>query len=130
MQLSDAIDLNSRFTQAEAYAIDDEDGQLNLLEVNLRFNTLKEQKLNVSLYQNRPNPFKENTVIGFVLPEATNATLSVYDVSGKLLKEVFADFEKGYNEVSLDGSDLSGGLLYYQLVSSNYSLSKKMLKMD
>ena len=36
----------------------------------------------MQLLQNRPNPFSDRTAIGFVLPEACEAQLRVFDVSG------------------------------------------------
>jgi hypothetical protein len=37
------------------------------------------------LYQNQPNPFVNKTLIGFHLPEATEATLTIFDETGRML---------------------------------------------
>ncbi len=124
-QLSEALAVNSRFTKAEAYDVNTENGQLNLLNVTLRFDDALSTKF--TLMQNTPNPFSDNTVIGFVLPEATSATLTVFDVSGKQLKLINGDYEAGYNEVSLDRGDLAEGMLYYKLETTNNTATKKML---
>ena len=130
VQLSEALEINSRFTAAEAYAQHENDDQVSLLNVGLRFNDSAVEEFEFLLKQNTPNPFRNETVIGFVLPEATNARLSVYDVSGKLLQQIEGDYAAGYNEVSLDRSNLSEGLLYYRLDTPDHSASMKMLLLN
>ena len=81
-----------------------------------------------ALQQNRPNPFKQSTVIGFSLPTAANVTLTFYDVSGKQLKQINGDFVKGYNEVSLNRNELqANGVVYYELVTATHTATKRML---
>ncbi len=121
-QLSEALDVSSIYTTAEAY-----NAKLDLMEVDLRFDgsTLV---ADFDLQQNRPNPFKQSTVIGFSLPAASNATLTFYDVSGKVLKQVNGDFNKGYNEVSINRNELqTTGLVYYELVTPTHTATKRML---
>ncbi|MFT4761920.1 MAG: endo-1,4-beta-xylanase, partial [Saprospiraceae bacterium] len=75
-----------------------------------------------------PNPFREMTTIGFHLPEATNATLTIFDVTGKTLKTIAADYDKGYHQIDISKSDLSQiGVLYYRLETSSQTATKKML---
>jgi len=123
-QLSEVLSIASRYTKAEAYSKSSE-----LMDVNLEFNTesgLIEAK-QFALYQNQPNPFKDATVISFQLPEATTATLTIYDVSGKLLKVIDGEFAKGYNEINIDRSEIStSGVLYYQLDTPTHTATKKM----
>ncbi|MBK8493404.1 MAG: T9SS type A sorting domain-containing protein [Saprospirales bacterium] len=83
-----------------------------------------------ALYQNVPNPFKGETVIGFTLPEASTATLTVMDVSGKVLVTVAGEYAKGYNEVRLGSGErffATTGVLYYQLDTPTHSATKKMV---
>jgi hypothetical protein len=83
------------------------------------------------LYQNEPNPFRDVTIIGFNLPEASRATLKVYDVTGKVVKVVRGDFAKGYNSINLDRTDIQGnGMLYYQLDTPTDSATKRMILID
>jgi hypothetical protein len=80
------------------------------------------------LYQNQPNPFMNRTTIGFHLPEANRATLSIFDESGRLLHSQTGDFAKGYNSVLLDRSMLkTNGLLYYKLETADNSATRKMI---
>src|SRR5699024_6064516 len=91
VQLRDALSLSSRVAPVEAYAAD------GLKDVSLRFDGGDDNGF--ALYQNTPNPYAGQTVIGFNLPEASKATLSVYDVTGKMLKVVEGEYDQGYNEV-------------------------------
>ena len=84
---------------------------------------------NFVLYQNRPNPFEGYTVIGFELPEATEARLIIYDVTGKVLQEVKGEYVKGYNEVQITPEQLPAtGVLFYQLDTERYTATKRMIR--
>ncbi|MFT6705877.1 MAG: hypothetical protein ACJATF_000701, partial [Flavobacteriales bacterium] len=100
---------------------------LELMDVILRFETDRFVTTDFRLYQNMPNPFKEETVIGFELPESTKGTLSIYDASGRILKQIDGDFVKGYNSINLSKDALSPGLLYYKLITPNATATKKMI---
>ncbi len=120
-QLSDILDLNSSVTRAEAYV----GSNLDIVKVNL---TNRNGDVNYALYQNEPNPFSNNTVVGFELPEAGSATLTVLDVTGKVLKVIAGDYVQGYNELELSKSDFgSAGVYYYQLDSGDFTATKKMI---
>ncbi len=80
------------------------------------------------LEQNRPNPFRQETTIGFVLPEAMQATLTVYDVTGRVLRSFTGDYAKGYQTVELHKSNLGGhSILYYRLETRDFSATRKMI---
>ncbi|WP_236980705.1 T9SS type A sorting domain-containing protein, partial [Membranihabitans maritimus] len=83
------------------------------------------------LHQNRPNPFDGYTVIGFDLPEDTDARLTIYDVTGKVLKEFEGEYKKGYNEVQVAQHELPiTGVMYYQLDTDKYTATKRMVKVE
>ena len=80
------------------------------------------------LEQNRPNPFRNETVVGFVLPQSMQAIITVHDVTGRVLREVKGSFAKGYNTVQFRKSDLGiSGILYYRLQAGNYTATRKMV---
>jgi subtilisin-like proprotein convertase family protein len=128
-QLSQALSLNSRVTPAEAYRGSD----LDQSSVSLVFRTdagVVESNV-IELYQNEPNPFDNETVIGFNLPEGGNAVISVYDVTGKVLKVIDSEFAKGFNTIKLNKSELgASGVLYYQLESGDFNATKKMIILE
>jgi hypothetical protein len=118
-RLSDAMYVNSSITRAEAYVGGNETG------VELRFVGSESE---FALYQNIPNPFEGRTVIGFNLPEAGAATMTIYDVTGKVLRVIDGEFAKGYNQIDLMRTDVNAsGVVYYQLTSGEYSATKKMI---
>jgi hypothetical protein len=113
--------MNSVVTTAEAY-----NSNLEVTDLNLEFT--EQLGKEVVLMQNRPNPFTESTIITFVLPEDGPATLTVYDISGRLLKKVNGNFNAGNNNIELRAEELeSTGVLYYQLESGAYKATKKMI---
>jgi hypothetical protein len=121
--LSEVLYINSRFTKAEAY-----DAGLNFLNVSLRFNSSKENNNTFVLYDNKPNPFKELTTIGFNLPRAGEARIQIYDLSGRMVYRISQSYPAGYNEVGIAQSNLSSdGVYYYQLITSGFEKTKKML---
>jgi hypothetical protein len=57
--------------------------------------------------------------------------LSIYDVSGKLLKEINGEYSQGMNVESISRSDLQGaGMLYYKLSTANETATKRMILLD
>ncbi len=81
--------------------------------------------LGVQLLQNRPNPFTGSTTVGFVLTEAGDAQLRVFDAAGKLLAERKGYYPAGkHAEVfNLEGAS---GVLWYELTTTQGVLAKKM----
>jgi hypothetical protein len=122
--LSEVLNLNSRYTAAEAY----KGGEV--LNVGLNFNAAK-ASANYELYQNTPNPFTGETVIGFNLPIEGEATLTIQDVTGRTLKVIKAQYAKGYHQVSLKSKELTAtGVLTYTLKAADYTLTKKMIVVE
>ncbi len=130
--LSEVLYLSSRLTATEAYQ--ENDNSVDLMDIALEYEDATgevQQASRFELYQNKPNPFKDETVISFRLPEAGTVRLKVYDLSGKVLTMVTTSFEAGYNEVSIDKSDLDGsGVLYYELSTANHTAVQKMIVID
>ncbi len=85
----------------------------------------------MQLFQNQPNPFSDETSISFYLPQGGKAALSIYDVSGKLLKEINGEYSKGLNVESINRSDLQGaGMLYYKLSTATETATQRMILLD
>jgi len=123
--LSEKLDFTSSRTVAEAY------NDRGVMGVEMVFEGSTVEANNFSLYQNTPNPFNGQTVIGFVLPEATEATLTIYDVTGKVVRVIEGSYVQGYNEESVNRDDVgSAGVYYYQLETDNHTATKKMIFMD
>jgi len=126
VQLSNAINVNSTITKAEAYEVD-----LSAKGLALNFRDGGATVSVFELYQNTPNPFKTGTVIGFNLPEAMPAVLTIYDVAGKVLMVSEIAGQKGYNETTMTKAQLNGaGVLYYQLDAADHTATKRMILID
>jgi hypothetical protein len=123
-RLSKLLGVSSRITKAEAY----KNGQR--LDVALRFNGTTVSGVGFELYQNTPNPWVNRTQIGFHLPEAAEATLTVFDETGRLLYTQTGDFAKGYNAFTVDRAQISGsGALFYKVATDKDSDVKTMIQM-
>jgi len=72
------------------------------------------------LNQNYPNPFNPSTLIKFEMPATGRASLSVFDMTGRKVKELVNEYMvRGSHEVQFvadDGAKLSSGVYFYQLV--------------
>ncbi|GJM30774.1 MAG: hypothetical protein DHS20C17_34090 [Cyclobacteriaceae bacterium] len=123
--LSELLGISSRYTIAEAYDQNDE-----LLDIMINFEGDAAQTAPFRLYQNRPNPFYGKTTIGFDLPESTEATLTIYDLTGRMVKVIQNDFSAGYNEIEVAIEGLSSGLLYYTLETAEHAATRKMMHIE
>ena len=86
-----------------------------------------------ALEQNRPNPFRSSTELGFSIPRAEHVRLAVFDVAGRIVR-VLVDRElpAGRHEVTWDGKDdggrsLANGTYFYKLDRAGQSLERRMI---
>ena len=118
--LSEVISINSLFTKAEAYA------NGGYLDININFGQKSISQV-FKLYQNTPNPFIGETLIGFELPKADVATLTISDLSGRILNVISGSYAAGYNSVVVNNTNnLPKGVLIFELKTSTHSATKKM----
>jgi len=81
----------------------------------------------ITLSQNFPNPFNPETTIQFSLMKKTNVQLKVYDITGRLVKTLRdGTLPAGYYQVPFNASNLASGIYFYQLITDQKTLSKKM----
>ncbi|MBL7810461.1 MAG: T9SS type A sorting domain-containing protein, partial [Saprospiraceae bacterium] len=130
-QLSQMLGLGNSITRTEAYA--EINGDVQKKEVMLRFNGTNGSTLagaGFELLQNAPNPTKGFTNISFNLPEAVEATLTVTNAEGKVVKRIVNQFAKGFNTITLQRAELEAGILFYQLDTPTHSATKKMIVVE
>ena len=124
--LSDAFKITSGITSNEIYS--KANGDIETFAVNLQVNGAIDNSKEVTLFQNSPNPFTTSTTIQFYLPEAEQASILIFDYSGKVITEINRRFEKGMNEILIDKATLkTTGVLFYQLETQQFTATKKML---
>jgi hypothetical protein len=124
-QFSKMLGVSSRITRSEAY------GANSRQAVGLRFNGANGATLSgvgFELYQNVPNPFVGKTQIGFHLPAATTATLTVFDETGREVYRQRGEFAKGHNAFQLDRADLPTGVLRYSVETATDAATKSMIQ--
>lgn len=84
--------------------------------------------LRFELLQNIPNPFNDNTQITFRLPEEGKTSITVTDITGKILKVISGQYTKGKYTIQLNKSELgAAGVLLYKIESGKYTDTKKMI---
>lgn len=78
--------------------------------------------------QNTPNPFSSVTTIDYVIEQASEVSIEVFDITGKSVMAVREGYKvAGSHRVSLDGSSLKSGVYYYTFRSEHGQITKKML---
>ena len=128
-RLSKVLQFNDALLSAESYTAD---LQTQKLELEYEGNLVEpDTDTKFALLQNQPNPFRQQTVIPFVLPEAGDAKIEITDINGRLITEHEAYYEAGYQEFILDKSELNaGGVLFYRLQSGRFEATKKMVVIE
>ena len=85
---------------------------------------------NYILHGASPNPFNPTTTLSFVLPQAGQVKLSVFNVAGRQVAELVNGYRAaGSHEVTFDASNLASGLYLYQLSAGDFNATGKMMLM-
>ena len=117
--LSSDLSVNSSIVEAQAYSPDD------VFDLSSR---IVSSDTDIILYQNSPNPWSDNTEIGFMLPMELDYELKFYSVSGQLLHTIKQNGIPGLNKVNVYNDDInSNGLIYYELITPNEKTTKRMI---
>jgi hypothetical protein len=86
-----------------------------------------------ALFQNYPNPMRNNTTIRYQLPKKEKVSLKIYDVVGRLVKTLINELkEPGYYTIHWHGKDdrerkASAGVYFYRIQAGTYTNTKKMV---
>lgn len=84
-----------------------------------------------TLAQNYPNPFNAGTVMQFTLENSADWTLTIYNILGQAVQRFNGTQSQGEVRIAWDGIDQNGtaapsGVYFYQIVTRDGALSKKM----
>ncbi len=82
-----------------------------------------------------PNPFKQNTIIRCRILNTTNASLKIYDVTGRLIRAFNVDpydMNESVTSVSWNGTDefervVPNGVYFCQLNADNRTLTRQIV---
>lgn len=82
-----------------------------------------------SLNQNYPNPFNPSTKVDFDLPVSDVVTLQIFDITGRLVKEIMNNklYPAGSHSFNFNGNGLSSGAYFYRITTPKYTDVKKMV---
>jgi Secretion system C-terminal sorting domain len=82
----------------------------------------------VTLNQNVPNPFNYKTSVSYTLSEPNLVQLKIYDIRGlEIARPVNEHKEAGTYSIELDASHFSSGIYFYILQAGTISSTKKMI---
>lgn len=89
--------------------------------------------ISFDLSQNYPNPFNGETLILFSLPTRSRAKITIYDLTGRLVRKLTSgNYTAGNHQILWDGRNNAGqfvgsGVYFYRLIGTDFSLTKKMI---
>lgn len=104
----------------------------DILELfNVDLTDIKSNDTNIpttyTLQQNYPNPFNPSTKITYDIKEAGNVRIELYNTLGQKIKVLLNENQSaGSHEVTLNASDLTSGVYFYQLTTDSFVETKKM----
>lgn len=85
-----------------------------------------------TLYQNKPNPFTETTIIEYEINKANfiSASIRIFDLNGNHVKAYEIE-RAGKNKLSINGGVLTAGMYIYTLIVNNQEIdSKRMILLN
>ncbi|MEM6718462.1 MAG: tail fiber domain-containing protein [Bacteroidota bacterium] len=117
-------DMNNKMTVLET-ELADLRNELAAAKNSLEGNN-DEVELGFTMEQNRPNPFTNQTVINYTMPGDAKAVISVFDMSGKFVRDYNLASQRG--KVTISSSEIGKGMFIYSLVSNGeIMVTKKMI---
>ena len=99
-----------------------------LLVRPIQFRNIESASFDFEVYQNVPNPFKDETIIEFMLDRSGEVQFTVTDQTGRLLLKEVHRMDAGLNRIELNSQSIDAtGLLYYQISTGTHTATKKMI---
>ncbi len=125
----------------DMFFLDEETGWITDLNGSIfstknRISSIKEGQVSsgtinqFQLYQNYPNPFNPSTYITYKLSKISFVTIKIYNVLGKeVLTLINEEKEPGTYKINFNAGNynLSSGIYFYRLVTTEYTETKKMV---
>ncbi len=85
-------------------------------------------KTNDNSLSNYPNPFSATTTIEYTISETGKTTISLYDIRGHFVKNIFNGTRTpGTYSIVFNSDELSPGIYFYSLKTDKHSVYNKML---
>ncbi|MBC8215881.1 MAG: T9SS type A sorting domain-containing protein [Candidatus Marinimicrobia bacterium] len=81
-----------------------------------------------ALRQNYPNPFNPTTTIRYEISKRTMVNFSVYNLTGQCIETLIqSEQAPGVYEVHFDATGYASGLYFYQIVTPEFTETRKMM---
>jgi Mg-chelatase subunit ChlD len=118
--------------------IKDKDAIGNVAEAIMKLFLGKPVPQENALLQNYPNPFNAETWIPYQLSKGAEVTVEIYDVSGRLIRRLYAGIkEPGFYKDrdtalrwegrNLNGEVVSSGVYFYHIKAGSFTATRKMV---
>jgi hypothetical protein len=83
------------------------------------------------ILQNHPNPFHHTTQISYSLPTTTEVTLSIYDITGRLVETLVNETQQpGIHQVRWNRESNASGVYFYRLKAGEFVETRKMVVVE
>lgn len=87
-----------------------------------------ENKTEIRLNDNYPNPFNPVTKISFIMPVSEYVRLAIYDITGREIELLESSYlQSGSHNYDWNASKYSSGTYYYRIQSESFEQTKKMM---
>jgi len=105
-------------------------GETNNPVVNKNVITANEQEEKVLKLTVMPNPFSSYVTLRFNLTQTQKVSIRVFDSKGSLIKHIYeGERQPGPQSFSIDGSDLSNGIYFCELIVNDKRILRKLVLM-
>jgi hypothetical protein len=103
-------------------------GQVGVQEVPPRSGSVAR---GIVLGQNAPNPFCKSTMITYSLPQKSEVTLELYDITGRLVETLVNETQQpGIHQVRWNRESNPSGVYFYRLTAGEFVKTRKMVVVD
>jgi len=82
-----------------------------------------------SLERAFPNPFNPTTTISFGLSENINVILEVYDINGRIIRNIIDNnnMDAGYHSVVWNADSQASGMYFVKMIAGEYVKTQKIM---
>ncbi|NOT37756.1 MAG: HYR domain-containing protein [Saprospiraceae bacterium] len=123
-KVSDVVRISSKLTTALCVDKIGEEGKVQL-------RTFNGQGDEMIILQNEPNPWKNTTSVGIILPQAGEVQMTIYDINGKVFYKETRELAKSYNDWIINRDQLlHAGIYYYQVDYHSQTKTNKMIVIE
>ena len=121
-----AVSPSNKGLASELYINDN----LEVVELNIVKRGNGAEIVSFFVAQNSPNPWSIFTQVDVTMTVASEVTVKVFDVTGRLVYNVNESLNAGINTIQLDADKVNGaGVYFYEISTNTQSAQYKMIKL-